>query len=425
MFIKSFLALLFLICVSAVKSFSQDYFVEIPFPDSTTITDLAVNQQGDIFVSANKWSGNVLKAIYKSSDEGLTWSIAYDFDDITARAVKINSQGTIYALGEYDLIEPTLIKSIDNGQTWTTSYVPVDLSTINDKLFFNGNDTLFISQIGPQCIFLLRSIDAGSSWDTIFATYGHSTETISSLATKGNTLYVGLTGFFEETGGVFRSYDNGLTWDYVGLFSNMVSDLSFNSNGDLFITSEGGNGNGGLYAIYAGTDTIERVLPSPALTSIVINSGDDIFAGYFYLCRVYHSSDNGNTYESIISGLPSFGSVNDLFIDSEHFLYAITSNSREIYRSIESTITSIKPTKAYKLLVFPNPCYDQITGFIPDAQNGEHVYMVYDQSGSLLIEGSVEINDYRFTLDLFYLPKGIYYLQIYSSRTYAVQIVKL
>ncbi len=402
---------------------AQDYFEQIPFPDSTIITDLAVNQQGDIFVSANSTTAIENNAIYKSSDEGITWYVAYNFENITARSVKINEQGFIFALGQWDIDEPTLKKSTDNGQTWANIYVPIDLETSNEKLFLKGADTVYISQIGNQSVLLLSSIDSGLSWDTIFTTYGHSSEMISSLAIKGNTIYVGLTGYFEETGGVYKSSDYGLSWNYVGLFSNMVTGLSFNSNGDLFITSRGGNDYGGLYAIYAGTDTIVRISPSPALTSIVINSSDDIFAGYFFLCRVYHSSDNGNTYELISSGLSTYGSINDLFIDSEQYIYPITDGN--IWKSVESTITSLKPISTDNFLVFPNPCNDYITGSIFDIQNGERSFKIYDQSGKLVYLGLIQINDCRFTLNLASLPKGIYYLHIYSSRIFATQIVKL
>lgn len=422
MFIKSFLALLVLICVLAVKSFSQDYFETIYLPDSLVVYNLAVNEQSELFVTAhsvytnNSW-------ILKSSDNGQTWQTVYEYIFGPAGVIKINSEGTIYALAEYDWQESSLIKSIDNGQTWTYLHVPADNNFSNSGLYFQGDDTLFVAQSNSLKNRLLRTTDEGSNWDTIF-THINSSEFITSLAIKSNTMYLSLSGFFENTGGVYKSNDNGNNWNLIGLFSNMVNDLSFNSTGDLFISTLGRNDPAGLYAIYANDEFISPVFTGPSLTKLTINEGDDIFAGNFYIGSIYHSTDNGVTHDWITSGLPTYASITNLYLDHQQFLY-VMAGTNVIWKSIESTITSIKPTKAYKLLVFPNPSYDQITGFIPDAQNGEHVYMVYDQSGRLVADGLVLINDHRFSLNLIYLPKGIYYLNIYSSRTYSAQIVKI
>ena len=279
MFIKTFLALLVLICVLAVKSFSQDYFEPIYLPDSLDVYDLAVNEQNDLFVTVhsiytnNSW-------ILKSSDNGQTWQTVYEYIFGPAGVIKINSEGTIYALAEYDWQESSLIKSIDNGQTWTYLHVPADNNFSNSGLYFQGDDTLFVAQSNSLKNRLLRTTDEGSNWDTIF-THINSSEFITSLAIKSNTMYLSLSGFFENTGGVYKSNDNGTTWNLMGLFSNMVNDLSFNSTGDLFISTLGRNDPAGLYAIYANDEFISPVFTGPSLTKLTINEGDDIFAGNF------------------------------------------------------------------------------------------------------------------------------------------------
>lgn len=422
MFIRSFLALLFFICVLVFKSFSQDYFESIYLPDSLVVYDLAVNEQSELFVTAhsvytnNSW-------ILKSSDNGQTWQTVYEYIFGPAGVIKINPEGTIYALAEYDWQESSLIKSIDNGQTWTYLHVPADNNFSNSGLYFQGDDTLFVAQSNSLKNRLLRTTDEGSNWDTIF-THINSSEFITSLAIKSNTMYLSLSGFFENTGGVYKSNDNGTTWNLMGLFSNMVIDLSFNNTGDLFISTMSGEDPAGLYAIYANDEFISPVFTGPSLTKLTINEGDDIFAGNFYIGSIYHSTDNGVTHDWITSGLPTYASITNLYLDHQQFLY-VTAGTNVIWRSTEATITGKREKQSAQCLVFPNPCYDQITGFIPDAQIGELIFKIHDQSGRLVADGLVLINDFRFTLDLFYLPKGIYYLHIYSAQTFAMQIVKL
>jgi len=423
MFIRSFLALLFFICVLVVKSFSQDYFETIYLPDSFNVYDLAVNNQSELFVTAHSTIIGANSVIFKSSDNGESWQTIYEYSIGTAGLIKINQDGVIYALAESGLPESALMKSSDNGLTWNYLYVPLEDNTWeNDGLYIKGVDTLYVAQNNSLSVRLLRSYDEGDQWDTLFTNY-NSSEIISSLAI-GNEgeLFIGLTGFFEETGGVYKSVDNGNTWNLIGLFSNMVRDLSYNTIGDLFITVLGGHETPGLYAIYENDEVISPVFTGPSFTGLCINQSDDLFAGNFYMGSVFHTSDYGITYNWITSGLPLYASITDLYIDPGQYLYA-TSGDKRIWKSFESTVTATKIINKNNFKVYPNPTRGEIFGTILGRINSPAYFRFSDLQGKDILSGKLIITNSSFAFDINRLAKGSYILNIFYENIIYSNIV--
>jgi hypothetical protein len=58
------------------RLYAQDFWELMPFPDSLTITCLAVNQQGDIFVGTNTLTA--YDGVFRSQDAGQTWELVLD-----------------------------------------------------------------------------------------------------------------------------------------------------------------------------------------------------------------------------------------------------------------------------------------------------------------------------------------------------------
>lgn len=133
--------------------------------------------------------------------------LAVDFDPNNANIVYTGGAGS------------GVFKSTDNGASWAaiTDHLPtlaigglaVSKTNSNIVVIGTGEGTLNIDRIGG--VGILRSTDAGATWDTTSVTYGvvsgHGFHFVE--AGPNGTLLAGATD------GLWRSSDDGATWDQV------------------------------------------------------------------------------------------------------------------------------------------------------------------------------------------------------------------
>lgn len=74
--------------------------------------------------------------------------------------------------------------------------------------------------------------------------------------------------------------------------------------------------------------------------ALAINSNDHVFAGTFF--GAYRSTDNGDTWTSINTGLTSFY-VYSLLVNSEGYAFAGTRSPGGVFRSTQTTVVSPPP----------------------------------------------------------------------------------
>jgi hypothetical protein len=395
----------------------QNNFEVIPFPDSLEITSLAINEQGDLFVSTA--TGNDINdGIFRSQDNGQSWQCVYDFGvSRNSWSVKINQYGEIYAIANFSIDGGSLIKSIDNGGTWISHDIPEGGGTHNRRLFLTGVDTLFISQSYSNGARLLRSTNDGIDWETLFETTGHTSEFITDLAISENgDMFISLFGYFEICGGVYKSNDNGLTWQFLGLQSHQVTDLEYNSLGDLFISSRGSiDPTGGIYVIYNYQENISPIFISAETSGLVINSGENIFAGNNWQNGIFHSSD-GLTFNFITPVMPDNCAISNLYLDSEEYLYATMEGTSVISRSIDPTITSSKNKPIRKLIgIYFDPSTSMLHAFINEIYNKKCYFQIMNSNGMISVQGCMNINSNNLEFQLPDLSIGIYFLRIMSN----------
>ncbi len=423
---KLHILLLFSFCISCTTGIAQISFETHFLPDSNVVGDITGNQQGDLFVSSYSISAIRNDKLFKSSDHGQTWDTVFEFGYLNAGSVCINSAGDIYTLAQWhNDTSSSIFKSNDNGLSWSGRYIPNDNQTVNKKLYLSGNDTLYVTQYSGLEIRILRSFSDGLEWDTLFIRIGGTSELIGGLAIGNDGVYyVGIYGFLDGQGGVFRTLDDGETWELFGLGGDMITDIEYNSNGDLFITSMGGAHAGGLYAVFANENVITPIYTGPSLSGLVINSNDEIFAGNFWAGYLYHSSDNGQTYEWITTGLPNAGLYN-LFSDQQQYLYTIVQGVGNIFwGSIDPTVTSTHVIERKPINVFPNPCNDLIMGILPAMLNEIVEYKIFSYTGSYSKTGQLIVNNGRFVIDVSDLPRGLYLLELLSDEPFSGKIIK-
>ncbi len=207
----------------AINVEAQDFWVELAVPENFAGRSMAANSTGWVFIGTND-------GVYRSCENGLNLSKIGLENVILGMFIDVNNNifagsGPIYF-------------SLDNGEQWNEIITPSDVNEIyvNDDLIIYGN----WGEIN-------KSNDFGNNWGRTL--YLDVTQLITSII-KGNTemLYAGITAFLGG-GGIYRSIDNGDSWEQVGLNNYYISSLAVNSNGVLFAGSRGNylTGGGGVF----------------------------------------------------------------------------------------------------------------------------------------------------------------------------------
>ncbi|MBI4722077.1 MAG: T9SS type A sorting domain-containing protein [Candidatus Stahlbacteria bacterium] len=191
---------------------------ELWTPDSICISCLAIDSNsGNIYAGTGGGDTSRIYKVYRSTDSGNNWEEtsgwAYKGNPILELLIDPVSPNILYA-GTGGII----YKSTNFGANWVLKdIVPCVFTFLIDP---DSTNIIYAGSGGPYMDSggVYKSINAGETWSRI----GLGEYSITSLV--GNfgsfdTLYAGTGGkFLETTGnGIFRSIDNGISWDSVNL----------------------------------------------------------------------------------------------------------------------------------------------------------------------------------------------------------------
>ncbi len=247
------------------------------------VFDIVVTGNGNVF--AGVVSSTHDGGIYKSTDEGQTWTVTYSGNNVYCMAVDKNNN--IYA----GYISGTILKSTDYGKNWQSLTVTSKInSIIGLNIDLNGN--IFALQL-DQCY---KSSDSGKSWKSVlsgvnaFSTYPF---VVSSNTNANNYLFLGTSNE-----GVLLSTDSGDTWKAInsGLQSSTCYSLTM-SNSDGYI--------------YAGVSSwcdkgsLNPLVPAPP-TLITPSSGSSITSSP---SLVWNASKNATGYDLQIATDQNFYNI--------------------------------------------------------------------------------------------------------------------
>ena len=178
-----------------------------------------------------------------------------------------------------------VFRSTNNGTSWTA----VNTGLTNNQvlaLIVVGND-IYAGTYGG----VFRSSDLGLNWQPL--NNGLTSLMVLALYQSGNYIYAGTAG-----GGIFRLPTNGTTWSQVNNGLTTVSINAFANNSQYLFA-----GGTGLFRSSNNGSSWEPIGP---FTSIWVHTiavlGDDIFVGTENF-GVYRSTDNGDTWSQVNNGL--------------------------------------------------------------------------------------------------------------------------
>ena len=180
-----------------------------------------------------------------------------------------------------------IFRTINDGQTWQ----PVNdgLTNLKVSCLVNSEEFILAGTLGGG---VFRSDDNGSSWETV--TSNPQDTVVSALLVSGNTVYAGTDL------GVCVSGDNGDTWDCGRIDTAVVKALAV--SGSLIFAGSVGDGmfrstdNGETWNVVDPLHTTDTTVTALAVF------GQYIFAGTFSK-GIFRSADNGDTWQPVNVGM--------------------------------------------------------------------------------------------------------------------------
>jgi photosystem II stability/assembly factor-like uncharacterized protein len=325
--------------------------------DGFRVDAFLTNAQGDMFV------GTFPGGIFRSTDSGQSWQRQNNgMDDPPVFSLAIIGAGDIFAGTS------TMFRSTNNGEEWERKNAGLpNLASVTDIAINKATGSLYIGTNNG----VFSSTNYGSSWSSF--SNGLGDLDISSLTINSNgDLFAGTT-----VGGIFRRTDGSPAWTMVGnglpaTGVPLVPALSvFPRTDDLLSVLI-------LFGVYRSSnngDLWTQTLTDQFLSSLAIgNNGIAYAANASYdIVRsnnVYRSTDGGQSWVSIRSGLSSNNPINSLGIDSLNRLYAGTwaggvfvwtpppssvAEGREVPSTFQMSRNYPNPFNPSTTIVFQNP----------------------------------------------------------------------
>ncbi len=322
---------------------AQDFWQKTNFPSDNSVLfsiySMITNSSDHLLV------GTYAKGVWKSTDQGSTWSESGLANQWVMSFDKDNN-GNIFAASIGSQYGSGVFKSVDDGTTWNKMW---DAETGMNCVYVDQNDNIYVGlNYSPTQSGIYRSNDGGTSWQKVF----NETENVYAIIRLINGRILAAS-----YGQVFYSDDEGNSWTGAteGLVSSTPSAFAIRNQDEVFMSTLG-------YGIYKSTDNgatwINKTGAGPDYSCLIVNQDGSMYAGTrgYWIDR----SEDGNNWSLINSGMGDDKYVLSLLTTKAGYLFA-GMDYAGLYRSIDKIVTNVSeeriemPTKFSLSQNYPNP----------------------------------------------------------------------
>lgn len=367
---------------------------QVNCPGSPWITNFSFN-------GTTVLAGSNEKGLYKSIDEGLNF-VQSDSglpENALVKAIEF-FDGDYYAGIDGGLSSDySIFRSTDNGETWVPIgwFIETVLSMVvkDQKLFVSFSDT-----------GIKYTTDKGNTWIDA----GLAGTRIRTLVTNNQYIFAGYWG-------VYKTTNDGITWDTTGLSDKYIYDLDY-SDGNIYAATSNG-----MYSSSNNGQNWNKIFDGGQTTKLVI--GVKVLDGQVFAATqhdgIFRSTDHGSSWLYIGDGL--FSNILYSIEASNNYLFTTTNNI--IWRRpLSEVLTSIEqqPTQLveFKLVQnYPNPfnpstCIQYAIGSRQFVQL--KVYDVLGNEVSTLVDEEKPSGMYNVQFTMNNLSSGIYFYQLKTGE---------
>ncbi len=260
--------------------------------------------------------GNSGGKIYRSTDEGVTWTATSGIDSLATRisvASAPSNRSTLFAMaGKTNATAPAsdllgVYKSTDGGATWAAVTSPA-ANFLGGQSFYNH--MIVIDRTNPSIVYLggqlamAKSTNGGSTWTTMTdwlaqnaKPYVHADFHCGVQDAAGN-LYVGTDG------GIFKSTDGGVTFTdtlNVGITTHMIYSVGSSPAAPSAVI--GGFQDNGTRVRSGATTTYNQYIGGDGFGSLMHPVNGSTMLGSLYYTRIQKSTNGGTTFTSAVTGI--------------------------------------------------------------------------------------------------------------------------
>jgi photosystem II stability/assembly factor-like uncharacterized protein len=352
-------------------------------PGAEVVLDLLEASDGTIYAATYPYA-----RVFVSTNGGLDWTLAAPLDgEIMAYALAELPDSSV-AVGTFP--SGDLFVTTDRGASWThLPGPPPALATELNSLLLASNGVLYAG-CAPEG-FLMGSSDGGQDWFVA----GHFAEAIVAwtlVEGPPGTLWAGTT----RGTGIFRTTDWGLSWEQLTDFRSGSEVYDTPSIASILPGADGVHfagmvmrGHGSTGGIFRSTDdgaTWELVFeahPLNGVWALLRTSWGEIWAGLATRQEdlVYRSPDGGETWLST-GPLPEAREVFALIETSQGFILAGTAPNGDVFRhAVPGAAPEAGNPSALRLRLWPNPAAGSVTVALETPAPGRVVLDLLDPSG--------------------------------------------
>lgn len=406
----------------------------------SSINSFCIGQNGEVFIldgsaaGVHKWNSNN----WSPSNAGQPASVGGN--------IVRDANGIMYA--SFLDKSKVIYKSVDNGVSWqaiTTLPLQTNIFWAQAHLQLDPLNNLYAivyysPTSTPSSVF--RSTDGGLTWTNVYTVNFSTTNNLSAIAlASDSTIY-------------FTTEDINGNWviEYSKGWSNVLHPLQININTQTFnpYYRLSIDANDSLY-ITESTEIYKRnginnwvQLPNGGWGNNVsmigninlrIDKQNNLYSTCIS-CGVYKSTDGGNTWSNISTGIPLFtppfntpilNIFSDIQFDANNVPYALSFNQGAnglmgvyVYTNTVTTGINDHSLSDSELLIYPNPTQEDVTLVFKEELQDNLSVEVYNALGKQMI-GEREIvikkanNAVELNTDSY--PAGVYFVKVTNGQT--------